>query len=82
MSDLNEEEKKIERQENIKLEMLEKKKSSLKVPKKEGSEERKESLHSQMVKKVRPTDYIIMQSERDVAPWTTAWCYKWDRIDL
>ena len=56
MSDLNEEAKKIEKEEGVKFEMLEKEKQSLKVPKKEGSE----SLHSQMSKKVGPTDCILI----------------------
>ena len=60
MSDLNEEAKKIEKEEGVKFEMLEKEKQSLKVPKKEGSEEQKESLHSQMSKKVGPTDCILI----------------------
>ena len=57
MSDLNEEAKKIEKEEGVKFEMLEKEKQSLKVPKKEGSE----ALHTQMTKKVRPTDCRIIK---------------------
>ena len=57
MSVLAEDEKKKEKEENIKLEMFDPQKSQkLKAAKEEG----KESLHSQMAQKVGPKDCIIV----------------------
>lgn len=56
MSDLSEEEKKKEKQEKVKLEMFD----DAQKQKLKAKEEGKQSLHSQMVQKVGPTDCIIV----------------------